>query len=199
MFPYVRLKGYASTITPSAFSATMRVPTSLPSGSYALRMQASVFGEMGFVGATKQSACIKMAYNILPDYDAQTGMGYANLKTGLLKPDSERTILIPFGHEDDDGFKYNGFDPVLVMTDDPDIESKDDIVQKVLGASIPSAAEFAMQTIIPELRPGYLVGIRISRAVASGAGVTPYTAPLGFINLAWSLIMTSSGSSTSEA
>lgn len=187
MFPYIRLKGYASTITaPSAFTATMRVPTSLPDGTYSLRLQASVFGEVGFRGASRRTACVNLAYNILPDYSPSAG--YKNLKTGLLKPDAERTISIPFGHQGDEGFEYDGFDPIVAITDDADMSDEDDVVQKVLGDAIPSVQEFIMQPVTPELRPGYLVGIRISRAVASGSGITPYTSPLGFINLSWSLV-----------
>jgi hypothetical protein len=37
------------------------------------------------------------------------------------------------------------------------------------------------------LRPGNLVGIRISRAVTP-AGAVPYTGPIGFINLSWALM-----------
>lgn len=193
MFPYVRLKGYTgSTIAhPSAFTAMMRVPTSVPDGKYALKVQASVFGEAGFgPGASKQTAFVNLSYNILPDYNAESGLGYSNLKTGLLKPDVERVVKIPFGHTSGEGIVYNGFDPVLVMTDtDDDVEDKDDVVEKVLGGLIPMESEFALQSaVVPELRPGYLVGIRISRAVAQGSGITPYTGALGFINLSWSLV-----------
>ena len=189
MFPYIRIRGYQNTITsPSAFTAVMRVPTSLPDGTYELRLQASVFGEVGFVGVSKQTACVKLSYNILPDYNTESGIGYSNLKTGLMKPDHERNILIPFGHESGEGVKYDGFDPIVIMTDDEGVQEEDDVVQKVLGEPIPSRSEFNQQTITPELRPGYLVGIRISRAVAQGTGITPYTGALGFINLSWSLV-----------
>lgn len=192
MFPYVRLRGYAQSITsPSAFTAMMRVPNSLPDGTYELRLQASVFGEAGFTGASKKVACVKLGYNILPDYNAESGKGYSNLKTGLLKPDVERTVLIQFGHEGDGGITYDGFDPVLVMTDDDNVSEMADVVEKVLGESIPAKSEFALQTsVVPELRPGYLVGIRISRAVPQGTNIEPYTSALGFINLSWSLFAT---------
>lgn len=189
MFPYIRLKGYTNTITsPSAFTATMRVPTNLPDGNYSLKIQASVFGEVGFSDvSSRKQACIRMSYNILPDFDATDSLKYRNLKTGLLKPDEDRTILIPLGHEEDGGIVYNGFDPVLVMTDDSTVKDDDDVVAKVLGKNIPYSREFIMQDITPNLRPGYLVGIRFSRAVASGSEVIPYTDPLGFINLSWTL------------
>lgn len=191
MFPYVRLRGYQNTITsPSAFTAVMRVPTNLPSGTYKLMLQASVFGEVGFEGPSKQTACVKLSYNILPDYDADSGIVYSNLKTGLMRPDHERNVLIPFGHSGDGGIVYDGFDPIIVTTEDDGADGADDVVQKVLGEPIPGASEFNMQSITPELRPGYLVGIRISRAVAQGAGITPYTGALGFINLSWSIAST---------
>ena len=190
MFPYIRLKGYSGdTISsPSAFTATMRVPTNLPDGKYALMVSASVFGESGFSGQSKRSACIKFAYNILPDFSAGEGMMYRNLKTSLLKPDSERTVLVPFGHSADGGIAYNGFDPVFITTDDSSLTDKDDVIAKVLGKSIPAAADFAVQQVSPELRPGYLVGVRISRAVTQADGVEPYTGGIGFINLSWSLV-----------
>jgi len=188
MFPYIRLKGYSgsSISSPSAFTATMRVPTNLPDGKYALRVFASVFGEEGFSG-TIMNACVKLSYSILPDYYGD--MKYRNLRTSLLKPDSERTVLIPFGHEDpDSGIIYDGFDPVYVTTDDPGLANSDDVVAKVLGGNIPMASEFALQRVTPELRPGYLVGIRISRAVTQAQDVEPYKGAIGFINLSWVLV-----------
>ena len=190
MFPYIRLKGYSgnSISSPSAFTATMRVPTNLPDGKYALMISASVFGEAGFTGQSKRSACIKFAYNILPDFSAGEGMMYRNLKTSLMKPDSERTVLIPFGHTTDDGIVYNGFDPVFITTDDKSLVDQDDVIAKVLGKTLPAASDFAVQKISPELKPGYLVGVRISRAVTQADGEEPYTGSLGFINLSWSLV-----------
>lgn len=196
MFPYIRLKGYTTSITsPSAFTAMMRVPTNLPDGRYALRLQAAVFGENGFTGASTRVACVKFSYNILPDFMYGEGMEYRNLKTSLLKPNSERTVLVPFGHESSDGIVYNGFDPVLVKTDDGQDDDRPDIVANVLGPSIPAEADFYGQDVDVELRPGNLVGIRISRAVTP-TGSEAYTGPLGFINLAWSLVsIDGSGSS----
>lgn len=191
MFPYIRLKGYTGNAisSPSAFTATVRVPTSLPDGNYAMRVMASVFGEQGFNDGPRMSACVKFSYNILPDFSAPSSMKYRNLKTSLLKPDSERTVLIPFGHQEDSGMVYNGFDPVMVTTEDPDLESAYDIVEEVLGKSIPSAADFSLQTgVVPDLRPGYLVGIRFSRAVTQAYGVEPYKWPIGFVNLSWSIV-----------
>lgn len=191
MFPYIRLKGYTGNAisSPSAFTATVRVPTSLPDGNYAMRVMASVFGEQGFNDGPRMSACVKFSYNILPDFSAPSSMKYRNLKTSLLKPDSERTVLIPFGHQEDSGIVYNGFDPVMVTTEDPDLESAYDIVEEVLGKSIPSAADFSLQTgVVPDLRPGYLVGIRFSRAVTQAYGVEPYKWPIGFVNLSWSIV-----------
>jgi len=160
----------------------------LPDGKYALMISASVFGEAGFTGQSKQLACIKFAYNILPDFSAGEGMMYRNLKTSLLKPDSERTVLIPFGHSTDDGIAYNGFDPVFITTDDKSLADKDDVIAKVLGKSLPASSDFAVQKISPELKPGYLVGVRISRAVTEAEGEQPYTGNIGFINLSWSLV-----------
>jgi len=188
MFPYIRLKGYATTITsPSAFTAMMRVPTNLPNGRYSLKMQASVFGEEGFTGASQKCACVKLMYNILPDYRVGDGLDYRNLKTSLLKPNGERNVIIPFGHESSGGITYNGFDPVLVKTDDHLDDDRNDVVHNVLGESIPCASEFYGQSVIPELRPGNLVGIRLSRAVTPG-DYEAYNGPIGFINLSWSLV-----------
>ena len=189
MFPYLRLKGYTGSITtPSAFTATMRVPTNLPNMKYALKITASVFGENGFTGQAQQAACVKFAYNILPDFTAVDAMRYRDLKTSLLKPDSERTVLIPFGHAADGGIVYNGFDPLLISTEDESLTNEDDVVAKVLGKRIPHATDFALQKVIPELKPGYLVGVRFSRAVTPMDGLDAYTGAIGFINLAWSLV-----------
>ena len=189
MFPYLRLKGYTGSITtPSAFTATMRVPTNLPNMKYALKITASVFGENGFTGKAQQAACVKFSYNILPDFTAVDAMRYRDLKTSLLKPDSERTVLIPFGHAADGGIVYNGFDPLLISTEDESLTNEDDVVAKVLGKRIPHATDFALQKVIPELKPGYLVGVRFSRAVTPTDGLDAYTGAIGFINLAWSLV-----------
>jgi hypothetical protein len=83
---------------------------------------------------------------------------------------------------------YNGFDPIFVSTSDASLEDSDDIIEKVLGDDIPSSREFALQGISPVLKPGYLVGIRISRAVTTGYDVTAYSDAIGFINLSWSLV-----------
>ena len=195
MFPYIRLRGYAtSIISPSAFTAVMRVPTNLPDGKYYLQMQASVFGENGFTGSVKKFACVKFSYNILPDYRVSDEMSYRNLKSTLLKPDGERTIVIPFGHGDGT-IEYNGFDPVIVRTDDGIITNQDDIVNNAFGEQIPCDSDFINQQMQPFLRPGYLVGIRIARAVTPSGEGEAYTDPLGFINLSWSLVSESSWNS----
>ena len=190
MFPYIRLRGYTgSSVYPSAFTATMRVPTNLPDDKYSLRIFGSVFGESGFTGASQYYASINLTYNILPDFSFASGnMKYMNLKTSLLKPDSARTIDIPFGHYNDSNVReYNGFDPVFLTTFDTSLTDVDDVVSKALGPSIPSVSEFSLQSVTPELRPGYLVGIRISRTATSATGKTPYTGAIGFINLSWAL------------
>ena len=189
MFPYIRLKGYTgqSISSPSAFTATMRVPTNLPEGNYSLSISASVFGETGFTGSSVRYACVKMAYNILPDFTAVGEMRYSDLKTSLLKPDSERMVYIPFGHYGDNGTVYQGFDPVFVTTTDKTVPEGADSASHAFGDMIPSAQEFARQIITPELKPGYLVGIRISRAVTDSDGKDPYQFALGFLNLSWSL------------
>jgi len=202
MFPYVRLKGYATAMTsPSAFTAMMRVPASLPDGRYELKLQASVFGENGFsVSATgaKRYACVRFTYNILPDYRVGTGMEYMNLKTRLLKPDSERTVIIPFGHETSEGTVYNGFDPIMVKTDDGLSDDSDDVVSNAFGSPIPAASDFyGQEGVVAELRPGNLVGIRISRAVTP-SGYDAYTGPLGFINISWSLVSTETAGSSRD-
>lgn len=194
MFPYIRLKGYTTTIShPSAFTATMRVPSNLPDGKYRLMVYANVFGETGFSEAAQRFACIRFSYNILPDLTAPHDEMYSNLKTSLLVPDVERTVLVPLGHQATDGsgkIVYNGFDPVLVSTNDPGMADKSDVVAKVLGANIPDEQDFILQRLPepPALRPGYLVGIRMSRAVTQASGKDPYTDALGFINLSWALL-----------
>lgn len=199
MFPYIRLKGYGTSITsPSAFTATMRVPANLPDGEYALHILASVFGETGFTGASILSACVNFTYNILPDFDVASGMAYRNLKSSLLKPNNDRTVLIPFGHVGaSSSIEYNGFDPVLVTTEGAVINSlgeaeanREDVLNDGFGSMIPTASDFYMQDLTKQqilLRPGNLVGIRISRAVTP-SGSMPYTGPIGFINLSWALV-----------
>lgn len=199
MFPYIRLKGYGTSITsPSAFTATMRVPANLPDGEYALHILASVFGETGFTGASILSACVNFTYNILPDFDVASGMAYRNLKSSLLKPNNDRKVFIPFGHVGTSSpIEYNGFDPILVTTEGAVVDSlgaaeanRDDVLDDGFGPMIPTASDFYMQDVTQKqipLRPGNLVGIRISRAVTP-SGSMPYTGPIGFINLSWALV-----------
>ena len=71
---------------------------------------------------------------------------------------------------------------------DKSLIDKDDVIAKVLGKILPSATDFAVQGISPELRPGYLVGVRISRAVTQAEDNEPYTHGIGFINLSWSIV-----------
>ena len=103
------------------------------------------------------------------------------------KPDGARIVNIPLGHEDSSGITYNGFDPVFVTTEDSDLEDEDDIIEKVFGKRIPDSGDFTEQSLSPWLGPGYLVGVRISRAVTSQS-LDAYTGPIGFINLAWTLV-----------
>jgi hypothetical protein len=186
MFPYIRLKGYSTTITsPSAFTAVMRVPANLPDGSYALGIQATVFGEAGFTDVAQRWACVKMDYNILPDYMYSGDLKYSSLKTGLMKPNAERKVLIRFGHVGDQGYVYGGFDPLVVTTEQDADSSSSDVIYEGFGRDIPDKLEF--DQVVPDLRPGYLVGIRLSRAVTNESGRTPYTGAIGFINLSWAL------------
>ena len=192
MFPYIRLKGYSgSSIThPSAFTATVRVPDSVPAGKYVMRVSASVFGEDGFRQETRvRNACVRFSYNILPDFRTSEGMEYRNLKTTLLKPDSERIRYIPFGHNGDEGIEYNGFDPIIVTTHGTGTVREADVAWDALGNDLPDPNDFSGQEgVLPEIRPGYLIGIRIARAVSQDATYVSYTGPLGFMNLSWSLL-----------
>ena len=191
MFPYVRLKGYSgsSISSPSAFTATMRVPMNLPDvdAGYSLAISASVFGENGYKGA-ELAASVRLSYNILPDFSAPENMLYMNLKSSLLKPNGDRTVTIPLGHEYENGYEYNGFDPVLVATYGMGLEDRDDIVQNAFGNDIPFANDFAGQDRNPYLRPGYLVGIRISRIVTPAGDYGAYVGPIGFMNLSWTIV-----------
>lgn len=193
MFPYIRLRGYSgyAIASPSAFTATMRVPTNLPDGNYALAVSASVFGENGFSGA-KQAACVSLSYSVLPDYSASDGLMYRSLKSSLMTPSAARMCEIPFGHIADGVVVYNGFDPVVAATSGFGRADEDDVFSSVFGALIPNALEFVAQRELTSeqivLRPGYLVGIRIARAVASSSEYAAYTGPIGFINLSWSLV-----------
>jgi hypothetical protein len=190
MFPYIRLKGYqqgASSIVPAAFTATMRVPMSVPEGKYAIKMQATVFGEASFSDASDRSmAGITLDYNILPDYAFAESEAYQNLKNGLVKPTSPRKLTIPFGRLVGSSYKYDAFDPVIVATDGYG-DDQDDIISNALGRVIPSRYDFVDQTRFRDLKPGYLVGVRISRAIPEGV-VNEYRNAIGFINLSWTLV-----------
>ena len=186
LFPYVSLLGWntAGTNIPSAFTAMMRVPANLdPSVDYRLQVKAVVFGVSSFTSNKRQAAGLEFEYNILPDY---TGSAHRSLKTGLLIPDSSRKIAVPFGHSDTSGqWTYTAFDPFVLHTDDG-TESIPDVSVTSLKGPIPQASEFT--TIIPVLKPGYLVAMRFARTSnPDPVGFDPYVGAIGFMSLEWNL------------
>jgi hypothetical protein len=191
MFPYIQLPGYVTTLNNSyAFTATLEIPPHLADGSYRLSLHAPVFGEAAFSNEEDvRDDGLELNYNILASF---TDDEYKNLKQGLMAPDSTRIVNLPFGHVGEDGtYSYSAFDPMVLATeasaDDPWHTPIPDIVSEGLGPAIPAASEFSEQPVIPDLRPGYLVAIRISRTVNTTG--TPYTGAVGFLGLQWSLAM----------
>ena len=200
MFPYVRLLGWASdgSNVPSAFTAMFRVPTTITDGVYRVRLYATVFGEADFTSQVPLYAGVGFDYNVLPDFTPISGYGIEtaalNLKSDLVKPDASRSVDIQFGVVDNDGesYKYKAFDPILLHNDST-IEDIAGRSTKALGDMFPNDSECSayldshvIGTTILGVRPGYIVAVRFSRKAPSSN--RQYTAPLGFINLRWSLV-----------
>jgi hypothetical protein len=82
-------------------------------------------------------------------------------------------------------YKYDAYDPVVVTTEGYGYNAENDVVSEVLGPVVPYRLEFSDQTRFRNLKPGYLLGIRISRAISSAQN--PYRGAVGFINLSWTL------------
>mgnify|MGYP003293297610 CR=1 FL=1 len=188
LFPYVSLLGWTQGGTsniPSAFTATMRVPTSMTGEAYRLHVRAVVFGATGYEGARRRAAGLKFEYNILPDYTDDT---HRSLKTGLIVPDSpsSRTITLPFGHSESGVWKYVAYDPFVATTDTSE-EERPDVVVPAFRGPVPNSAEFELHDF-EDLKPGYLVAIRISRSDnPDTVGYDSYAGQIGFLSLEWTL------------
>lgn len=198
MFPYVRFlrwtPGNSSNI-PTGFVAKFHVPATAESGVYRVKFYATVFGEDSFDNEDAPlTAGIKMDYNILPDFNSpdDSFIDTANLKTGLIKPDKEFTLDVPFGvQQEDETYAYSAYDPLLVHNDSS--------IVPVLGKSI-LALDHAFPTpddcrsyydahslsgTVFGVKPGYTVSVRFSRSDPSSG--TPYTGAIGILNLRWSI------------
>lgn len=203
MFPYIRLLGWddGGSNIPTGFVAKFQVPTGIVDDVYRVRLYATVFGEESFSGSSgKQVAGVSMNYSILPDWTPVSGTGVEtaslNLKSDLISCDSPVSADIPFGVGADGSFSYKAFDPILVHND-PSIEDVDGRSSRALGDPLPSGSEcesylasHLIGTSSFGVRPGYIVSVKFSRSAPSSG--TPYTGRLGFINLRWSLVSTSS-------
>lgn len=196
MFPYTRFLPWnaGGANIPTGFVAKFHVPATAHDALYRVKFYATVFGETSFSDAmAPRMAGVTMDFNILPDYSS-TGLSpeTANLKTGLIKPDSPAVLDIPFGSMRDDGsYGYDAFDPLLIHNDssiedeygrsaqvyDHAFPTKDDCSSYVKAHGITSAFG---------VKPGYTVAIRFSRSAPTAAG-EPYTGAIGFLNLRWSV------------
>lgn len=203
MFPYIRLLGWSSggSNVPSAFTAMFRVPTTITDGVYRVRLYATVFGEADTSSEVPLYAGVGFDYNVLPDFTPISGSGLEtaalNLKNDLVKPDASRSVDIQFGVPNDDVYGYKAYDPVLLHNDST-IENIVGRSTNALGDMFPNdkecseyVATHTIGTTVLGVRPGYIVAVRFSRKAPSSN--RQYTAPLGFINLRWSLVDMDSG------
>jgi len=205
MFPYVRLLGWNDGTDvqniPSAFVLKFHVPYSTANALYRVNLYANVFGTQSYTDSSIRYAGVLMDYNVLPDLNPVDADGTgtyeaANVQDDLIKPDTARIVEIPIVSAiTDDTTTYRAFDPVLIHTED----GTDNIpcrLYDAIGSQLPDFNECSKYLSKHEdvsissfgIRPGYTVAVRISRSgIASGA--SPYTAPIGFINMRWSLDM----------
>lgn len=198
MFPYVRFLKWdpdSNSNIPTGFVAKFHVPATAEFGVYRVKFYATVFGEESFEGeSVPLTAGIKMDYNILPDYSTMDGslVETANLKTGLIKPDKEFTLDVPFGtQQDDETYAYSAYDPLLVHNDSSLNPAPGKSVL-ALDHAFPTPEDckayyeaHQLSGTVFGVKPGYTVSVRFSRAAPSDG--TPYVAPIGFLNLRWAI------------
>jgi hypothetical protein len=198
MFPYIRFLKWdpeGNSNIPTGFVAKFHVPSTAQFGVYRVKFYATVFGEESFEGsASPLTAGIKMDYNILPDYNTVDGslIETANLKTGLIKPDKEFTLDVPFGiQQDDETFSYSAYDPLLIHNDSSLDPARGKSVL-VLDHAFPTPEDcktyyeaHQLSGTVFGVKPGYTVSVRFSRANPSDG--LPYIGPIGFLNLRWTV------------
>ena len=215
MFPYIKLLGWDSTSSsnkPSGFVAKFRVPHILAVGSkYKVLVYFTVFGTADIAGTikAKQYAGVKFSYTVLPDYtpinanddfkmppgsgihQAWNSMG-ATLPSGMLTMTAPIQSEIPFGYYSGNPALtiYKAYDPMLVHNDAALGADSARKQVRILGGAIPVSADLASWNTgvdgEPYVKPGSLVGIRVSRAGLLSSN-KEYTSPIGFINLYWKL------------
>lgn len=199
MFTYIRLLG--NTTTPTGFTAKFRVPHTLPAESkYRVIVYATMFGDKGVnyavEGLEQQYSGLEFSYSILPDVTAIGGVDTnSNLLSGTIQMKKPAWIQVPIG---DPASAYTAYDPMLLHNNPamaPDVVGAR---YQVLGDPFPSAAQLIDTTWAANIggtdddiavRPGSLVGIRISKArIYANSGAEEYKGDLGFINLRWALV-----------
>lgn len=171
IFPYTKLLPWpASGAVASGFTAKFRVPDYLPEGEYNVVVSASVFGEADVTGT--QVATFAITNHVLPDYS--------------LSPDSPEAVSTAVEGRTEaitvDLTDYTAFDPILVhgMSDLPDSAGR----QFRTGLILKQAN--GVDKVV--VRPGYFVGLSISRQGTSGGSAVPYVPALGFLSLRWNLV-----------
>ena len=201
MFPYIRFLRWvpeSDSNVPSGFVAKFHVPATLENAVYRVKFYATIFGETSFRDSVlPQTAGLSMTYSILPDYnniDGTEDVETANLKTGLIQPDKPFGLNIPFGTQTEDGtYSYDAYDPLLMHNDAsiPDVQGKS---ARVISRSFPYSGDclgYTQGRVISGVpfgvRPGYTVGVRFTREAPTAPGVTPYTGPIGILNLQWAV------------
>ena len=174
-----------------------------------MKFYATVFGEESFKdAAAPMAAGITMDYNILPDFNSvqDSLVETANLKTGLIKPDNEFTLDVPFGIMNESGdYEYTAYDPLLMHNDSSITPIAGKSVQ-VLDHAFPSPDDCQNYINNPAnrvsgsvfgIKPGYTVSIRFSRSNPSDG--TPYTGAIGFLNLRWEIEQVTTVDASSES
>jgi hypothetical protein len=210
MFPYIRLLGWTTGATNinSGFIAKFRVPHTLGYADvvpqFKVVVYMTVFGETSIAAAIghKLYAGIDFEYSILPDFfpvsygGSDTAAAWnsldATLPDGLMTLASPIHADIPFG--DVAALPnpiYKSYDPMLIHNNSTgELADTDRRIAQVLGNPFPNAPELAGWTLPADkavVRPGSIVGIRVTRSAAT-AGLSEYTNPIGFINIRWRLI-----------
>jgi len=214
MFPYVRLLGWSTgsaANTPTGFVAKFRVPHTIGAGSPSVPMfkvivYMTVFGEENIAwagGGSKLYAGIDFEYSVLPDFNpVNTDPAWnvldnpisGSLSEGLITMSDPIHAEIPFGKYDAGGAHpiYTAYDPMLIHNNSAESPATDEDrkIAQILGNPFPVEADLEYWNAAwgePVVKPGSLVGIRVTRADLVG-GNPEYTGSIGFINIRWSLV-----------
>lgn len=180
-FPYVKLLG--SSDVDSGFTMKMHIPvTADPSLRYGLVFYMSVFGVEGASASdAAYASAIDLRCSVLQDWYPQSDGLHNGRLDNVASFGTNSGLVVKLCEA---GVDYSAFDPVFVHNDPVFAEDNGDSPGKTSYLAFPiGSSENA-------LHPNATVAITVSRGKdAEYTGFTEYAAGLGFMNMAWKLVV----------